>query len=128
MNDAERLQIPLVGPDNFDPLWDRKNDHYFDRRGNPISMREWTSLMEWDQHRYRIVKQERLGDYFISTVWIGLDHAFGTGEPMIFESMVFWEGEEREEGDDLDEVMRRYSTEEEAIEGHQWFVEQFGDR
>ncbi len=48
----------------------------------------------------------------VSTVWMGLDHRFGHGAPLIFETMVF----PPEGAGDLD--CDRYSTEEEAIAGH----------
>lgn len=46
----------------------------------------------------------------VSTVFLGLDHNFGGGEPMLFETMVF--------GGTMNEEMVRYSTWDEAIEGH----------
>lgn len=40
-----------------------------------------------DQRR---VASEDIGDYFVSTVFLGLDHSFGRGElPILFETMVF---------------------------------------
>lgn len=58
-------------------------------------MIEWGRLMA-DQD-YRIIKQDRISDFFVSTVWLGIDHHFGGGPPWIFETMVFvnedWEGE-----------------------------------
>lgn len=46
----------------------------------------------------RIIKQEELPNgYFVSTVFLGLDHNFGIeGEPLLFETMVF-KGRSREE-------------------------------
>lgn len=62
-------------------------------------------------------------------MWLGLDHSFFEGPPLIFETMVF-AAEEREivlaSGrpvkihDSLD--MRRYSTEQQAIAGHNEIV------
>lgn len=45
----------------------------------------------------------------VSTVFIGLDHGFGDGPPLLFETMVF--------GDD-DDRTRRYSTWDQAADGH----------
>jgi len=50
----------------------------------------------------------------VSTVFIGLDHQFGNGSPLLFETMVFRNGD----GQDMD----RYSTWDEAIDGHQRMV------
>lgn len=53
-------------------------------------------------------------DTRVSTVWLGLDHRFGEGPPLIFESMVF--------GGEYDGYARRYSTFEAAKEGHENIV------
>lgn len=54
---------------------------------------------------------------WVSTVWLGLDHGFGRrGHPVIFETMVF------DEGEGLDSEIYRYSTEEAAYAGHQEMV------
>ena len=50
----------------------------FDRQGKSIDLFEWGRLLE--QPGYKIVKQEALPNgYWVSTVWIGLDHQFGDG-------------------------------------------------
>ena len=47
----------------------------------------------------------------ISTIWLGLDHNFiGNGPPHIFETMVFHGPRDSE--------IQRYSTEREALDGH----------
>lgn len=84
----------------------------------------------------KVVKQEDVGKYWVSTVWLGMDHGFG-GKPMIFETMVF--DKSRPDMPPLEDVMNpdvdtnyptrwtdlyqeRYSTEEEAIAGHDEIV------
>lgn len=53
----------------------------------------------------------------VSTVWLGIDHSFlPSSKPLVFETMVFPPFSYRE----LD--IERYSTEEEAIEGHKRMV------
>lgn len=50
---------------------------------------------------------------WVSTVWLGLDHQYGDGPPLIFETMVF-PGK-----DDIGELdCERYSTEADALAGH----------
>ena len=63
---------------------------------------------------YKIVKQETLPDgRFLSTVWLGLDHSFNQNEkPIIFETMLFGQNGNEEDA-------ARYSTEAEAILGHE---------
>jgi hypothetical protein len=51
----------------------------------------------------------------ISTVFLGLDHSFGEGEPVLFETMTFGLGD--------DDIQQRYTTREEAIAGHAQVVE-----
>lgn len=52
----------------------------------------------------------------VSTVFLGVDHQFGDGPPLLFESMVF--NSDRFDGD-----MIRYSTWEEAEAGHQFILD-----
>jgi hypothetical protein len=70
----------------------------------------------------RRVAQTTIGDFWISTVFLGLDHQYSEGErPLLFETIVFeYTGEE----DERESVsMRRYSTWNEAETGHR-FIEQ----
>ncbi len=50
----------------------------------------------------------------VSTVFLGLDHNYGDGEPILFETMIF--------GGNHDQHQERYSTWEEAEEGHKQAV------
>jgi hypothetical protein len=87
---------------------------YYDMEGNPIDTRQWAVLFESDD---RIIARTELpGGCQVSTVWLGLDHSFGTGPPLIFESMVFGP----DSSADLD--MMRYTTREEAEAGHSVLV------
>lgn len=80
---------------------------YYDRQGKPMTLAEWAKASEGERH----IGQDRVGDAEVSTVWMGLDHQFVVGGPLlIFETMIF--------GGDYDEFQWRYSTEEEAAAGH----------
>jgi hypothetical protein len=59
----------------------------------------------------RIVKQDTIGESLVSTVFLGIEHQFETGAPILFETMVF--------GGDLDEKQERYSSWEDAEIGHE---------
>ncbi len=85
---------------------------YYDKEGNPITdVLEWAKLLE--NKEYKIIKQEILWwRGWLSTVWLGMDHSWGQGKPLIFESVLFFFCG----GSVLD--CRRYSTLEEAIQGH----------
>lgn len=50
------------------------------------SVEEWGLFFRSPE---RIVKQETIGDVKISTVFLGLDHQFGDGPPLLFETMIF---------------------------------------
>ncbi len=66
------------------------------------------------------VADEYIGDKRVSTVWLGIDHNFyaNTIRPLLFETMIF---ENEEYGDEI--YMRRYTTWEDAVEGHKEAVE-----
>jgi hypothetical protein len=70
---------------------------------------------------YRRIASTRWYGIWVSTVWLGLDHSFGGGPPLIFESMVFDPG--RGEGRWHDVDMDRYTTEAQARAGHRTMVE-----
>jgi hypothetical protein len=93
---------------------------FYDREGIPISdTMTWSRLMRYQD--YKRVGLDRLPGYRVSTVWLGLDQGFPPGPPLIFETMVFREGE----GDPirLDMRMMRYATLIEAGRGHKRMVE-----
>src|SRR5204863_9223826 len=75
-------------------------------------------LLEWGrwlQTADRRVGLDIFGDIRVSTVFLGLDHSFGGGAPLLFETMVF--------GGPLAGEQERYSTWEQAEAGHKLMVE-----
>lgn len=58
----------------------------------------------------RRVASTDLGDISVSTVFLGFDHNWGDGPPILFETMVF--------GGDHGGYEWRYSTWDEAVDGH----------
>jgi len=58
----------------------------------------------------RRVAETKTNNAYISTVFLGIDHQFGDGPPLVFETMVF--------GGPLDDEQDRYSTWDEAVAGH----------
>jgi hypothetical protein len=63
----------------------------------------------------RCVAKTQLGDVSVSTAFLGVDHAFGAGPPLLFETMIF--------GGEYDEWMDRYSSYDDAEAGHNKVVE-----
>ncbi len=53
-------------------------------------------------------------DVQISTVFLGINHNFEPGPPLVFETMVF-----AKDYPDIDEYMDRYSTWDDAVAGHE---------
>ena len=115
--------------------------HYIlDEKGEVKEVDDLLVWGKWFQENgdKRVIARTEVGDYFVSTVFLGLDYNFARnfagltgGEdrtPILFETMVF-ENElttvtvfgktrERHKELDLDGTMDRYHTKEEAIKGH----------
>ena len=77
--------------------------------------------MYGERQQDRIIAQEHVTtpneEVFVSTVFLGMDHGFGlTDIPLLFETMVFGEGVGCE-------IQERYSTYQEAEEGHKAMCE-----
>ncbi len=73
-----------------------------------------------DHYKVRTVGHQILWNrLFVSTVFLGVDHEWFDGPPLIFETMVFpnrwW----------TDYFLDRYSTEAEALRGHERTVQRF---
>jgi len=82
---------------------------YYDRNGRELSTEEWSRL--FSDAQYRRVALDETPNGKVSTVWLGLDHAFSErAMPLIFETMVF--------GGPLDGECERYAFEEDAVAGH----------
>lgn len=82
----------------------------------PVDALEWAT---WYETAERHVGDTTIGDARISTVFLGLDHSFGHGKPLIYETMVF--------GGALDQECRRYSTRQEALDGHAEMVKRVSE-
>ncbi len=94
---------------------------FYDRQGNQIDLWEWEAKAA--DGTYKVLKQEQVGPYFVSTVWVGIAmncwfDSSADDVPPIFETMVFCDDMQ----DDLYCHTDRYSSEEEALIGHEKFV------
>lgn len=73
-----------------------------------------SSIVEWgkwfEDTKNRRVAQSSHGDVEVSTVFLGIDHNFGEGLPLLFETMIF--------GGKHDGETWRYSTWDKAEKGH----------
>lgn len=84
---------------------------YYDKQGKEIPIEEWGRLHD---SPYKIIEQTTLPNgKWVSTVWVGIDMGFVDTEILIFETMVFPQSSDSDDSD-----CDRYSTLEQAIEGH----------
>lgn len=86
---------------------------YYDKAGKPLSFDEFAALKydaNGDISDYARIAYDQLEHCALSTVWLGLNHSFTDGPPILFESMIF--------GGPHDGDMRRYATEDDALAGH----------
>lgn len=106
---AEGLLSPEVRP-----MW-------YDRMLRPISATDYERAMRARENKH--VGQTQIGNIYVSTVFLSLDHAVFGGPPVLFETMIFGPPRDEQgfpqpyEVDGLEE-MYRYHTEPEAIMGH----------
>lgn len=92
------------------------SEHYVleaDHSVRPAELMEWAVFFEDITNRR--VALDKIGEASVSTVFIGLDHSFGDGPPLIFETLI--------SGGAHDQEMWRYSTWDEAVAGHQTAVD-----
>lgn len=80
----------------------------------PCDLMEWVEQLASKANRR--VALDRMGGVTVSTVFLGWDHQYGNGPPLIFETMIFG-------GPDDNTYQERYSTWDEALVGHQRAVE-----
>ena len=84
----------------------------------PCTVEEWG---EMHRSNRSVGKTELPDGNIVSTVFLGLDHNHSrTGDPILFESMLF------PAGSAIEEDMERYCTWDEAVEGHWKMVEKHG--
>lgn len=88
------------------------NRYILDEQGNPQPCEDLLTWAKWHEGADRqICKTEAEDGTLVSTVFLGLNHAFHDGPPLLFETMIF--------GGAHDLYQDRYATKAEAIEGHE---------
>ena len=60
----------------------------------------------------KVVGRTKIGETFISTVFLGLDHDWGGGRPVLWETMIFSK-------DANNQYMDRYTSLDQAVFGHE---------
>lgn len=100
---------------------------FYRRDGSPISGTRKDSALIWSQEFEtddRHVGSTKIGNLWVSTVFVGLNMSIDKDTPLIYETMVFNQDESRTDDDPSDFFCERYQTEEQAIGGHERIVQQ----
>lgn len=79
----------------------------------PIPCDDIKTWARWFEGADRHVAKTEIGNSKVSTVFLGLDHNFCDGKPLLFETMTFPDCE----------IQERYSTWDEAEAGHNRIVQ-----
>ena len=79
------------------------------------SQAKWGASFDYAARR---VAHDTIGEARVSTVFLGLNSSFGEGPPLWFETLVF--------GGEFDDEIHRYTTWDEAVEGHKNMVRRVG--
>ena len=112
------VEPSLRGTPEFDAqIKEWTKDMYKDKEGNRLSIEQLCQLMENDE--YKIVAQEFVCEFWISTVWLGVKHF----NDAFFESMIFTGVEKDLKGDWKEHACFRYKTLKEASDGHTRIIE-----
>ena len=84
--------------------------YILDEHGSPVPEPDLHKWEKWLEKSDRHIARDEIGDVTVSTVFLGIDHSWGDGDPILFETMIF--------GGKHDQYQVRYSTRIEAIHGH----------
>lgn len=84
--------------------------YLLDANHEPVPEPDWFKVARFMESSERIVLQHEIGECFVSTVFLCIDHNFGGDKPVLFETLVY--------GGPLDDHMERYTTWSDAVAGH----------
>ena len=109
--------LPAVRKKTVEPL-EAMSDKYILVNGVPTPEPDLLKWGRWFEtaDAERIVAKTTVGDTRVSTIFLGLDHRWGSGPPVLWETMIF--------GGSHDGWQERYTSQEEAIRRHNEIVGQ----
>lgn len=85
--------------------------HYvLDDAGRAVPVDDAMTWARWFERADRKLADTKVGRASVSTIFLGIDHSFGEGPPVLWETMVF--------GGPADTMTVRYHSAEEARAGH----------
>ena len=91
------------------------NNYILNDQGKPVLEPNILRWARWYESADRRVAWSDISQgVHVSTVFLGIDHNFGGGPPLLYETMVF--------GGPMDQHQERYTTREEAVAGHEEVV------
>lgn len=99
------------------------SEHYIlDKNGKPVRAPDLLTWGRWFENAERHVAETYIGELYISTVFLGLDHNLNPdGSPILWETMVFNENDSR----DMD---RCSGSREQAEAMHERMVKKYENR
>jgi hypothetical protein len=80
--------------------------------GEPVPEPDLLKWAAWFESADRAVARTAVGPFTVSTVFLGLNHAYGAQPPLLWETMVFGPG-------DVARHERRWHSRAEALAGHE---------
>lgn len=101
-------------------------NYTLNRLGEPVACDDVMKWAEWYESARADgslrVALDHVGGFRISTVFLSLDHGFNIAgdddyQPILWETMIFRECDESRPSE-YDEFQRRYTSREDAIQGH----------
>lgn len=118
----------VVFPGGADPAPVDTGNYIIDNEHRPIHVTDSKMWAQWLATHDTRLKQENIGPYRVSTIFLGVDHNHfrlflgdGAGPPILFETMVF-----NVIGHDISlAVQERYETWDEALAGHERIAAKF---
>lgn len=89
--------------------------YILNEKHEPVPEPDVVKAAVWFEHfPNRVVMQHDIGESFVSTVFLGLDHSLGNGPPVLFETLI--------QGGPLNDHQERYVTWDQAVAGHTSFL------
>ena len=85
--------------------------------GDEPRQAEWEEYIAWMSNGFdqtRRIARSKVRGVEVSTVFLSVDHQFGSGPPILFETMIF--------GGDQDQEQWRYTSKAAAVVGHKRVV------
>jgi hypothetical protein len=99
-----------------DMFWILDGDH----KPVPATIKQWGKFRREKDGRRVVLTQ--LPDCWVSTVFLGMDHGYGEGPPVLFETMAFKGQYADGTVNEVEDSTDRYATWDDAVAGHEAIV------